>query len=62
MIEWQASLLDSPGPAFYIQERVGWGMRPFRLIKFRSMASRRLSADRQFEEDPGAEQRRRVPL
>jgi len=29
--------LESPGPIFYFQERVGEKNRPFRLIKFRSM-------------------------
>lgn len=29
--------LDSPGPVFYTQERVGLNRRMFRLIKFRSM-------------------------
>jgi lipopolysaccharide/colanic/teichoic acid biosynthesis glycosyltransferase len=32
-----AIYLDSPGPIFYRQERLGLGRRPFRLIKFRSM-------------------------
>lgn len=29
--------LNSPGPAFYLQERVGKNRKPFRLFKFRSM-------------------------
>ena len=29
--------LDSPGPVFYFQERIGKFGKPFRLIKFRSM-------------------------
>lgn len=29
--------LDSPGPALFIQERVGENGRPFRMVKFRSM-------------------------
>lgn len=35
--------LDSPGPVFYTQERVGWRGRTFTLYKFRSM---RVDAER----------------
>jgi exopolysaccharide biosynthesis polyprenyl glycosylphosphotransferase len=29
--------LDSPGPALFVQERIGENGRPFRMVKFRSM-------------------------
>ncbi|ABX04439.1 undecaprenyl-phosphate glucose phosphotransferase [Herpetosiphon sp.] len=35
--------IDSPGPAFFIQERVGRDGRPFKMIKYRSM---RLDAEK----------------
>ena len=35
--------LTSPGPALYLQERIGRGGRPFRMLKFRTMV---IGADR----------------
>lgn len=47
--------LESKGGPFFIQERVGKGMRRFRLIKFRSMAAQPSGATAQFE--PGQKTR-----
>lgn len=30
---------DSPGPVFFLQERIGRGFRPFRIYKFRTMVA-----------------------
>lgn len=34
---WAVIKTVSPGPAFYKQTRIGWGGRPFTLLKFRTM-------------------------
>jgi lipopolysaccharide/colanic/teichoic acid biosynthesis glycosyltransferase len=44
-------LLDSKGTPFFIQERIGKGMLPFRLIKFRSMTLKNSSDKAEF--NPG---------
>ncbi|MCA9869958.1 MAG: sugar transferase [Anaerolineae bacterium] len=41
--------LDSPGPALFIQERIGENGRPFRMVKFRSMV---VDADTDVAEEP----------
>jgi lipopolysaccharide/colanic/teichoic acid biosynthesis glycosyltransferase len=46
--------LDSPGPAFFKQKRIGQGFRPFRLVKFRSMV---VPLRRQGQFDPGDKSR-----
>lgn len=45
--------LDSPGPAFFFQERLGRGGRVFRILKFRTMTDRQRIPDRDiFGRDP----------
>jgi lipopolysaccharide/colanic/teichoic acid biosynthesis glycosyltransferase len=46
--------LDSPGPAFFKQKRIGKGFKPFWLVKFRSMA---MPSKRQGQFDPGDKSR-----
>ncbi|WP_421078649.1 sugar transferase, partial [Microbacterium sp. SA075R] len=41
--------LDSPGPVFFTQERVGRDGRTFRLVKFRSM---RTTAEAELASEP----------
>ena len=33
--------LESKGPAIFVQERIGWGGRRFRIYKFRTMLCKR---------------------
>ncbi len=50
--------LDSPGPALFIQERIGENGRPFKMIKFRSMV---LDADADPEADSPSSPYRKSP-
>ena len=43
--------LESRGPVFFIQERIGLGGRPFRLIKFRTMRQAERGADGIWQRD-----------
>lgn len=36
-LAWIGVRCSSPGPALFVQDRVGMGFRPFKLIKFRTM-------------------------
>jgi len=42
--------LSSPGPAFFVQERVGYGKRIFRLYKFRTMIKEAEKQQKDIEE------------
>ena len=43
--------LESRGPVFFVQERIGLGGRPFRLVKFRTMRQVERGADGVWERD-----------
>src|SRR5436190_13812172 len=43
--------LESRGPVFFIQERIGFGGRPFRLVKFRTMRQAERGADGIWQRD-----------
>lgn len=46
--------LDSKGPVFFVQERLGRNGKIFRMVKFRSMSAghHRISSKKLFEDDP----------
>src|SRR5256886_1981591 len=43
--------LESRGPVFFIQERIGFGGRPFRVVKFRTMRQAERGADGIWQRD-----------
>jgi lipopolysaccharide/colanic/teichoic acid biosynthesis glycosyltransferase len=57
-----AIVLDSPGGAFYVQDRLGRGGRTFRLLKFRTMrdAPIRYHPDGSTRIDPGDDRVTRI--
>jgi exopolysaccharide biosynthesis polyprenyl glycosylphosphotransferase len=46
--------LSSPGPVFFIQDRVGWDGRRFRMFKFRTMHNDAEQLKEAMEQDAGA--------
>jgi lipopolysaccharide/colanic/teichoic acid biosynthesis glycosyltransferase len=49
-----AVTIDSGGPVFYLQERLGYGGKPFKLIKFRTMRVRaEVQLSQLLDGDPG---------
>ena len=47
--------LDSPGPVFFAQDRVGLNMRPFKMHKFRSMVANAAQLQKELEHQNEAE-------
>ncbi len=47
--------LDSPGPVFFVQDRIGWKKRPFKMFKFRSMVPNAEELMAELEEQNEAE-------
>lgn len=50
LLTMAAIRLETPGPIFFTQTRIGQGNRPFKMYKFRSMVSSQVSVER-FAED-----------